>query len=114
MKKTAHKINIPGILISFIVAILFTYMSIDYFIIQPKLVNQIEETLVDYSKIKMRLDGKLPQIDSTLHAHSLQLSAQETQLFEINSLLEKLKIKFTFQAPIKTDRGSFIADFSEL
>ena len=63
----------------------------DAFVAGPKKAAQIEVVHNKFNDMKIYLDAKLPQIDSALYRHEIQLDDQNTQLSELNELTEILK-----------------------
>ena len=63
----------------------------DAFVAAPKKAAHIEVVHNKFNDMKTYLDAKLPQIDSALYRHEIQLDDQNKQLTELNGLTEILK-----------------------
>jgi len=63
----------------------------DAFVSTPKKNAHIEVVHEKFNDMKTYLDAKLPQIDSALYRHEIQLDDQNKQLTELNDLTEILK-----------------------
>jgi hypothetical protein len=78
-----------------IVIILIFYLvgvaTWDAFVATPKKAAQIEVVHGKFNDMKTYLDAKLPQIDSALFRHEIQLDNQNKQLSELNELSGILK-----------------------
>jgi negative regulator of sigma E activity len=78
-------------LVILIIVYLVSVATWDAFVASPKKAAQIEVVHNKFNDMKTYLDAKLPQIDSALYRHEIQLDDQNEQLAELNDLTEILK-----------------------
>lgn len=80
-----------SVLIILVVIYLLGVVSYDAFITTPEKNKQIEIVHNKFSEMKTYLDAKLPEIDSALTKHEIQLNIQNEQLRELNELTIVIK-----------------------
>lgn len=91
MKKEKAKIKVtwPSFIIVMILAYLIIQVSIDAFIVKPKVNSKVNKVTEEYYDLKTHLDIKIPEIDSTLDEHTRQIKEQNKKLMELNNKISE-------------------------
>jgi hypothetical protein len=83
--------GVISLIVILVTVYLLSVVTFDVFILTPKKTEKIELVQEKFSEMKSYLDAKLPEIDSALFQHSIQIDEQNIQLEELNKLTSVLK-----------------------
>jgi len=90
MKKNNRWLSPQSLLVASIISLLFVYMIFDAFLQMPRYNDKVDEVKRKYDTLSTYLDRKIPEIDSTLNIHSIQIKKQSIQIDELNRSLDSL------------------------
>jgi len=90
-KQQKRQRSIISLIVILVSVYLLSVTSFDAFVATPMKNKRIEFVTTKFGELKVYLEAKLPEIDSALVEHALQIDEQNKQLEDLNNLTAILK-----------------------
>jgi len=90
MKKNNWK-SPQAIIVTALIALIFIYIGIDMFYKTPNFNTELQLLKTQYIEMSVKLNKKLPEIDTTFKLHATQIQEQEEEITSLQLSLKNLQ-----------------------